>query len=85
MTIIIVVIGTLILAALGGWRVRRRPEVLLLTVGPILYFSAIHMVFVSSLRYRLPAEYPLLVATAVGLLTVWPQLCPRPSSPSVYG
>ncbi|REJ71947.1 MAG: hypothetical protein DWQ34_17980 [Planctomycetota bacterium] len=40
---------------------------LLLTAGPILYFTALHLVFVSSLRYRLPAEYPLLVLTAAGL------------------
>ncbi|WP_437192808.1 ArnT family glycosyltransferase [Planctomicrobium sp. SH527] len=35
--------------------------------GPIFYFAALHMVFVSSLRYRLPAEYPLFVLTAVGI------------------
>ncbi|WP_437228347.1 ArnT family glycosyltransferase [Planctomicrobium sp. SH661] len=34
--------------------------------GPILYFAVIHLVFVSSLRYRLPAEYPLLVLSAYG-------------------
>lgn len=69
-----------VLALAGGWKLRRRPEVLLLTIGPIVYFSAIHMVFVSSLRYRLPAEYPLLIATAVGLLAAWARLRPRPDS-----
>jgi hypothetical protein len=44
-----------------------------LTLGPILYFSAIHAVFLGSLRYRLPAEYPLCVAAAVGLGQVWKQ------------
>jgi 4-amino-4-deoxy-L-arabinose transferase-like glycosyltransferase len=38
--------------------------------GPIIYFSALHLVFVSSLRYRLPAEYPLLILSAWGLLAV---------------
>jgi hypothetical protein len=42
----------------------------LLSAGPILYFAALHMVFVSSLRYRLPAEYPLAVRAASGLLTL---------------
>lgn len=40
---------------------------LVLTLGPILYFSALHTLFVSSLRYRLPAEYPLLILTGAGI------------------
>jgi hypothetical protein len=56
------------LAALAGvWRQRTRFWTLSLTLGPILYFAAIHAVFVSSLRYRLPAEYPLLVLSAAGV------------------
>lgn len=39
--------------------------------GPVLYFALLHMLFVSSLRYRLPAEYPLLVLSAVGLVSLW--------------
>jgi len=35
--------------------------------GPIFYFALIHLFFVSSLRYRLPAEYPLLVLAASGV------------------
>ncbi len=56
----------LLLAVWGGWSVRQRVWTLLLTAGPIVYFAAVHAVFVSSLRYRLPAEYPLLVLSAVG-------------------
>jgi len=41
---------------------------LAILAGPVLYFSLIHMFFVSSLRYRLPAEYPLLILTAFGLV-----------------
>jgi len=51
----------------GLWRMRQQPWIGFLTVGPILYFSLIHVVFVGSLRYRLPAEYPLCVICAVGL------------------
>ena len=40
--------------------------VLAMTAGPILYFAALHLVFVSSVRYRLPGEYPMLILSAVG-------------------
>lgn len=51
---------------------RRRHDIrcLLLTLGPVIYFTGIHAVFVGSLRYRLPAEYPLLILTAGGLLAL---------------
>lgn len=54
------------LAALG--LVRGRPGFWLLafSLGPLLYFAAIHTLFVGSLRYRLPAEYPLCVLAALG-------------------
>lgn len=59
-------VPVMLLAVRGCWLHRCRPWVWLLTLGPILYFSAIHAVFVGSLRYRLPAEYPLCVLAAVG-------------------
>jgi 4-amino-4-deoxy-L-arabinose transferase-like glycosyltransferase len=62
-------------AAIGGWRERKQFWLLALTVGPVLYFAAIHAVFVSSLRYRLPAEYPLLALSALGVRTLWTWLC----------
>jgi len=62
------------LVALALWGMRS-PNVdrwsLLLTIGPVLYFSVIHMIFVGSLRYRLPVEYPLSVLSAVGLRNLW--------------
>ena len=52
---------------LGAWVVRRDPWLLILTTAPIFYFAAIHLLFVGSVRYRLPAEYPLAVLSAVGV------------------
>jgi hypothetical protein len=57
--------------AIYGWR-KAKPDwiALALTIGPVLYFSAIHMVFVGSIRYRLPAEYPITVLAALGILAL---------------
>ena len=39
---------------------------ILVTVGPLLLFLLVHMVFVGSVRYRLPVEFPLSVLAAIG-------------------
>ncbi|MEZ6132816.1 MAG: glycosyltransferase family 39 protein [Planctomycetaceae bacterium] len=39
---------------------------LLVMVGPLLLFLLVHMVFVGSVRYRLPLEFPLAVLAAIG-------------------
>lgn len=54
-------------ALVGAWKLRRSLGLLAISAGPILYFAALHLVFVSSVRYRLPGEYPLLVLSAVGI------------------
>ncbi len=38
--------------------------------GPIFYFAILHLIFVSSLRYRLPTEYPLFVLASYGLVVI---------------
>lgn len=43
------------------------PVGLVVLIGPFLLFAAVHMVFVGSLRYRLPAEFPLAILAATGL------------------
>jgi hypothetical protein len=55
------------LILLGAWDRRRDPRGLVLLAGPLLYFCALHMVFASSMRYRIPAEMPALVLAAIGL------------------
>jgi 4-amino-4-deoxy-L-arabinose transferase-like glycosyltransferase len=65
-----------LLACVGAWFSRRDLWLLVLTAAPIFYFASLHLLFVGSLRYRLPAEYPLAVLAAVGLarsLHVTPQ------------
>ena len=64
--------------------VRRKCDVrcLLLTAGPVIYFTAIHSIFVGSLRYRLPAEYPLLILSAAGGITIYDRLRPRTENPT---
>lgn len=57
----------LFFAGYGAWVSRNQYLLLLITLGPIIYFSLIHLIFVSSLRYRLPAEYSLYILSAVGV------------------
>ncbi|HVJ67512.1 MAG TPA: glycosyltransferase family 39 protein [Caulifigura sp.] len=55
---------------IGLWRYRTNWIVLAITLGPVLYFAAVHAVFVGSIRYRLPAEYPMTLLAAAGVLAV---------------
>lgn len=54
----------------GAWSIRQQPQrwrTTILTVGPALLFCGVHLFFVGSVRYRLPAELPLAVLSASGL------------------
>ncbi|MEZ6045151.1 MAG: glycosyltransferase family 39 protein [Planctomycetaceae bacterium] len=46
---------------LAVWKYRRESSLLFYCLAPVLFFSLLHLLFVGSLRYRLPAEYPLLI------------------------
>jgi hypothetical protein len=64
----IVEVPILALMTLGLWDRRRDPRAWVLLAGPILYFCALHAVFASSMRYRIPGEMPALGLTAIGCL-----------------
>jgi hypothetical protein len=63
------------LLALGAWSRRRDLRVWVLAAGPLLYFSALHLLFASSMRYRIPGEMPALALAACGWLTFWNWWC----------
>ena len=58
------------LIVMGTIDLRKQPAILLLLAGPFLQFLLVHMVFVGSIRYRLPVEFPLSIIAAKGLAAV---------------
>ena len=76
------------LIAVGAWDRRRDFRALVLLLGPLLYFCGLHLVFVSSIRYRVPGLVPALGLAGVGWVRLagwaraWGQrdLAPRPGT-----
>ncbi len=60
----------IVLAAVGAWRFCRRDWPYLLLVLPAVYFTCLHVIFVSSIRYRQPAMF-LLIVLAAGVMSEW--------------
>jgi hypothetical protein len=59
--------AVLVLAAAGWWRYRRALGAWLVLLSPVIAFTLLHMVFVGSVRYRLPLMPMMLVLSAAGL------------------
>ena len=66
----LVIVPLLALAALGLWERWPDPRAWVLLAGPLFYFCALHLVFASSMRYRIPGELPAMGLTAVGVMTI---------------
>ena len=69
-------VPAMILIAIGVWRSRQLGWPLVLLLLPAVYFTLLHMIFVSSIRYRQPALVPLLVLAAVAVAWLLPFLRP---------
>jgi hypothetical protein len=58
----------MILALAGAWIHRHQPFVVLILTLPAVYLTLLHIVFVSSLRYRQPAMLTLIVLAAAAVM-----------------
>ena len=67
---------------IGAFTRRHDARLLFFTLGPLLYFSALHTLFVGSMRYRLPVEYPLSILAVVGFADVFASLFTRSVRPA---
>ena len=68
----IVTLPLFALAAVGFWDRRGDPRAIALLAGPLLIFLALHVIFVSSIRYRIPGFVPMLGLVAVGVRRLVP-------------
>jgi len=62
--------GVMFLALLGGWLSWGRADVALTALLPVVYYSLLHMVFVSSVRYRVAVMPLLIVLAGLGMVRV---------------
>ena len=61
------VLPLVVLALAGWWFVRSNVRGWLLLLLPVLYFTTLHMVFVGSVRYRMPVMGFLMILAGVAL------------------
>jgi len=63
-------VGVLALAGTGAWRLRKGRFILLLVL-PAIYFTLLHMVYVGSVRYRVPAMPAIYVLSGCAVMSRW--------------
>jgi 4-amino-4-deoxy-L-arabinose transferase-like glycosyltransferase len=76
----VVVIPLYLLMIAGTWDRRRDLRALVLLAGPVLYFCAVHCVFVSSVRYRIPGEIAAMPLAAIGFRAIVGRVRQEPSA-----
>lgn len=70
-----------LLALVGLFQLRRQKAQALLLLTPILYFTLVHMVFVGSVRYRVPMMPMLFILAGIALDQLSRSIGARHSSP----
>ncbi len=68
----LIVVPQYVLILIGSWNLRRDRRALVLLGLPLAYTFALHLLFVSSMRYRIPVIVPALGLAAVGLSRIFP-------------
>ena len=64
-------VPAMLLAVCGAWKFAPRDWPFLLCTLPAVYFTLLHMIFVSSIRYRQPAMLTLIVLAAAFVIAWW--------------
>ncbi len=66
----LIVLPVYFLTIAGVWDRRRDVRALVLLGGPVIYFCFVHMIFVSSIRYRIPGEMVAVSLAGIGFASI---------------